>query len=475
MMPTIEMTPSIEQKRARIHKMRDAICRELERQQHKARSHVFEFSPFSLKQKRILTWWCATSPIAHLNGIIADGAIRSGKTISMSLSYGLWAMNGFNLQNFLICGKTIGSLRRNVISIWKIMMIAQGYRIKDARTDNLLTVSKDDVTNYFYLFGGKDEQSQDLVQGITAAGVLFDEVALMPESFVNQATARCSIDGSKFFFNCNPEGLTHWFKEDWIDKRNDKRLAYLHFTMDDNASLSEETKERYRNNYSGMFYKRYILGQWCVAEGVIYDMFDPQANTYDDTLVIPRIGRHFVAVDYGTVNPMVYLDVWDTDQAIYIRKEYYYDSQGEKDKKDRRQKTDKEYGDDMEAFVENDMPIFAVVDPSAASFKVELAQRGIRVRDADNEVMDGIRMVSTLFSLKKLYVHKSCTNTINELQAYAWDEKAQKRGEEKPLKQNDHACDALRYFVKTIVNSRRLSRWAAKGVALKTDTNMKHG
>ena len=160
---------------------------------------IFKFRPFSTKQTKLLTWWLPESGVAHKQGIIADGAIRSGKTVSMSLSYVMWAMESYNEQNFALCGKTIGSFRRNVLAVLKPMLSSRGYKYKDHRADNLLEVTYRGKTNYFYIFGGKDERSQDLIQGITLAGVFFDEVALMPESFVNQATGRCSVEGSKFW------------------------------------------------------------------------------------------------------------------------------------------------------------------------------------------------------------------------------------------------------------------------------------
>lgn len=231
---------------------------------------VFKFRPFSKAQRRILNWWCDDSPVKDKDGIIADGAIRSGKTIAMSLSYVLWAMYSFNSQSFGLCGKTIGSFRRNVLFWLKLMLFARGYKVKDHRADNLIVVTRKGVENFFYIFGGKDERSQDLIQGITLAGIFFDEVALMPESFVNQATGRCSVEGSKFWFNCNPDNPKHFFKINWIDKAEEKNLLYLHFTMDDNLSLSEKVKNRYKSMYVGVFYKRYILGMWCNAEGLLF-------------------------------------------------------------------------------------------------------------------------------------------------------------------------------------------------------------
>ena len=265
----------------------------------------FKFQPFSKKQKKILTWWMPNSPVHDKDGIIADGAIRSGKTVSMSLSYVLWAMESFDGQNFGMCGKTIGSFRRNVLFWLKLMLVSRGYRVTDQRADNLIVVQRGEVMNYFYIFGGKDERSQDLIQGITLAGCFFDEVALMPQSFVNQATGRCSVDGSKYWFNCNPDGPFHWFKTEWIDKQEDKNILYLHFTMDDNLSLSERVKERYRKMYSGIFFKRYILGLWVVAEGVIYSMFDIAKHIKE--IVDDKKGEYYISIDYCTQNATVFL------------------------------------------------------------------------------------------------------------------------------------------------------------------------
>ena len=162
-------------------------------------NEVFKFKPFSMKQKKILTWWCDTSPFKDYDGIIADGAIRSGKTVAMETSFLLWAMNNFDDCDFGLCGKTIGSLRRNVVRDFKKIAVGRGYEVVENRSSKIITVSSATTTNYFHCFGGRDEASQDLIQGATLAGVLFDEVALMPESFVNQATGRCSVEGSKYW------------------------------------------------------------------------------------------------------------------------------------------------------------------------------------------------------------------------------------------------------------------------------------
>lgn len=411
----------------------------------------FHFSPFSQKQKKVLTWWCQNSPVNEKDGIIADGAIRSGKTVSMSLSFVMWAMSSFDGQNFAMCGKTIGSFRRNVLFWLKLMLHSRGYSITDHRADNLLVVRKNGKENYFYIFGGKDERSQDLIQGITLAGVFFDEVALMPESFVNQATGRCSVKGSKFWFNCNPDGPYHWFKVNWIDKCKEKNILYLHFTMDDNLSLAEDIKKRYRSMYTGVFFKRYILGLWAVAEGIIYDMFSKEKHTKDikEFFRILINGNRYVSCDYGTQNATVFL-LWNKgrDGKWYCIREYYYSG---RDKA--KQKTDSEYADDLKEWLEGIQIKAIIVDPSAASFIAELRKRGYKVLKAKNDVLDGIRLVGTMLNLEQLVFASSCKETIKEFASYVWDEKAFERGEDKPTKQHDHCLDACRYFVSTILGN----------------------
>ena len=412
----------------------------------RVKSAIFKFQPFSKKQLKVLTWWMNKSPVSNMDGIIADGAIRSGKTLSMSLSYVMWAMSNFNSQNFGMCGKTIGSFRRNVLFWLKLMLKSRGYKVLDHRADTLIEVRKKDITNYFYIFGGKDERSQDLIQGITLAGCFFDEVALMPESFVNQATGRCSVDGSKFWFNCNPDGPYHWFKVNWIDKQIEKNILYLHFTMDDNLSLSEKIKARYRAMYSGVFYQRYIKGLWVVAEGVIYDMFDKTKHIVESITDLVK-DNYYVSCDYGTQNATVFLLWCKNRQGKWIcTKEYYYSGREEV-----TQKTDTEYADDLKEFLGDIKPKAIIIDPSAASFIAELKKRGYRIKKAKNDVIDGIRFVASLLNKEMIAFSMDCNNTILEFNSYVWDIKASAKGEDKPIKQHDHAMDAVRYFCYTVL------------------------
>ena len=382
------------------------------------------------------------------DGIIADGAIRSGKTICMSLSFVFWAMESFNGQSFAMCGKTIGSFRRNVLFWLKLMLKSRGYQVIDHRSDNLIVVSKGDTQNFFYILGGKDERSQDLIQGITLAGMFFDEVALMPESFVNQATGRCSVTGSKFWFNCNPDNPRHWFKVNWIDKCEEKHIIYLHFTMDDNLSLSEKIKERYRSMYVGVFFKRYILGLWCVAEGLVYSMFDEEKHVTDEHM--SGALEYIVSIDYGTVNPFS-AGLWAFDGKYSQREaELYYNSREAGKRVD-----DEAYYKMLKELIGDRKVSCIIIDPSAASFIEVIKKYGeYTVKKADNDVLDGIRVVTTMLNKGLLKIYKDCTSCINEFGLYCWDEE---KNNDTVIKENDHAMDDTRYYVYTFL--RRRLRW----------------
>lgn len=396
------------------------------------------------------------SPHKEKDAIICDGSVRAGKTVAMALSYVMWATDTFDQENLGMAGKTIGAFRRNVVTPLKRMLKGRGYKVKDNRSsDNYLTISKNGITNYFYIFGGKDERSQDLIQGITLAGMLFDEVALMPESFVNQATARCSVNGSKLWFNCNPGGPYHWFKLDWLDKLKEKNALHLHFTMRDNLSLSKKIRQRFERMYSGVFYKRFILGLWVLAEGIIYDMFSDEEHVID----CPEEHREYgVAIDYATATVMTFGLYGITGNKVYLIKEYYYDA-----KKTGRQKTDGEFAQDFIEFLGDIVPRNIYLDPSASSFKTELKNKGFnQVRDADNNVINGIRLVAKFLNTGRFFIDRSCMDTRKEFASYVWDEKAQEKGEDKPVKQSDHAMDRNRYFIYTRFGKRQAKAKTAR-------------
>lgn len=406
----------------------------------------FKWGPLSRKQRMVLTWWRPKSKYKDYDGIIADGAIRSGKTSSMGFSFVMWAMSTFNRQNFALCGKTIESFRRNALGTIKAQLRARGYTVQERKSENLVVITKGDRVNLFYIFGGKDERSQDLIQGITLAGCFFDEVVLMPESFVNQATARCSVEGSKWWFNCNPAGPMHWFKVNWINKAKARRLVYLHFTMSDNLTLSTTIKKRYAAQFVGVFFRRYILGLWCIAEGIIYDMFE-RARHVKKLKPEEYDSLFYVSSDFGIQNA----NVWHAYHPVKGTNKWY--QRGESvysGREERRQKTVQELADDLDKLCEGKKPKAVIIDPSASAMKVELKKRGYIVRSADNDVIEGIADVQTMLQEERLIVDPSCKHTISEFESYAWDSKAADRGEDKPIKIGDHDMDATRYFVRTL-------------------------
>jgi len=400
------------------------------------------FTPFSSKQMKALCWWMPESPFSDYDAIICDGAVRSGKTLCMSVSFISWAFSGFSDCSFALCGKTIASLRRNVVTVILPVLRELGFDCNEKYSRNLIEISYGGVQNRFYLFGGKDEGSAALIQGMTLAGVLLDEVTLMPRSFVEQALARCSVEGSKLWFNCNPEHPMHWFHEEWIKKCEEKNCFYLHFTMKDNPSLTPSIIRRYEKLYSGAFYERFVLGRWVAAQGCVYPMFSHEKHI---TVPPENFERYCISCDYGTVNPSSF-GLWGKNGDKWYRiREYYFDSRAEG-----RQKTDSEHYEALCELAE-DLPIDSViVDPSAASF-IECIKRGgrFRVIPAKNDVIDGIRRVSDCLKEQKIMFSPDCKATVKEFGLYRWEENSAK---DSVRKENDHAMDDIRYFVSTVIN-----------------------
>lgn len=396
----------------------------------------------SVKQRKILAFGRT-----QYDALICDGAVRSGKTSIMMIAFVDWAMQKFDGQLFGICGKTVDSAVKNVVIPYiSLSYTKEHYSVRWRRMDKVLEVQQGSRINRFEVFGGRDEASFMLVQGRTFAGCLLDEVVLQPESFVQQALARCSVDGSKLWFSCNPSSPTHWFYKTWILGAKERNAYYIHFTMRDNPSLSEKTLARYESMYSGVFYQRYILGQWVAAEGVVYDCFSQEKNVYSvrPSCVNETTSAKTIAIDYGMQNPTRFLEIWDTGETVYVDKEYSWDGRAEM-----RQKTDGEYAEDLLAFL-GEAWCSIIVDPSAASFIAELRRRGLYVIPADNAVLDGIRRVSALLSRGEIRISSDCKELLNEFGNYVWDKNASLYGDERPVKQFDHSLDALRYFVNSL-------------------------
>jgi len=395
---------------------------------------------FSKNQATAMNWWHRRSPHAGRDALVCDGAVRSGKTLSMCVGFFGWFSHEFNGQAFAICGKTMTSLRRNIVSPMLPTLRGLGFECEEKISKNYLDISFGRQKNRVYLFGGKDEGSAALIQGMTLAGVLFDEVALMPRSFVEQAIARCSVQGSKLWFNCNPEYPQHWFYREWVLKAQEKNALHMHFTMDDNPSLDPAIRNRYKVLYSGAFYKRFVEGIWAGSEGLVYPMFESGRHVIHD---MPRCGKHVISCDYGTVNPSSF-GLWgEADDGTWVRlAEYYWDSRA-----NAMQRTDEEHYRALEQLAGERQISYVVCDPSAASF-IECIRRHGRftVIAGKNDVVTGIRLVADKLREDRLKVHASCGDCIREFGAYTWESGG---GRDAPRKEYDHAMDDVRYFVAT--------------------------
>ena len=382
-----------------------------------------------------MTWW-ARPKLKDYDAILCDGAVRSGKTVALTVGFFLWAMATFDGKVFAICGRTVGAVRRN-ITVHLHSWLGGLFRITENRAENRLTVEYGGRRNTFYLFGGQDESAASLIQGITLAGVLLDEAVLMPRSFVEQACARCSEPGSRLWLSCNPGHPEHWLHREWVQKARQKNTLHLHFTMEDNPALDPAVRRRYESLYTGSFYRRYVLGQWCGGEGLVYE-FDPAVHVVK---TLPTQGRWFLSVDYGTQNPFS-AGLWCvTGGKAYRVREFYYSG-----RQTGRLRTDRQYHEDLVALA-GDAPVeLVIVDPSASSFIAELRRQGVfRVRKATNAVLPGIQQVTRLLQQQRLLVGVSCRDAIREFGLYRWAE-----GTDAPEKTDDHAMDEIRYFAMAV-------------------------
>lgn len=399
------------------------------------------YEPFSKKQLLSLFWWAEGSGYEEHDAVICDGAVRSGKTFTLSLSFVMWAMLRFSGASLGFCGKTILSLRRNVIVPLLPCLKELGFEVTENLSANRLTVRYHGRENLFYLFSGRDEGSAALVQGITLSGVLFDEVALMPRSFVEQALARCSVEGSRYFFNCNPEYPSHWFYREWIQGKDKKNALYIHFLMEDNPSLSEEMLQRYKKLYEGAFKRRFIDGEWGCVSGAVYPFME------DGGMYVPvpegEWEEYCVSCDYGTVNPSSF-GLWGRmDGRWYRIAEEYYDS-----RREGHSRTDEEQYDALCGLIRGREPTAVIVDPSAASFIEVIERHGeYRVERADNNVLDGIRKTAQALSSGEIVICNSCPDAMREFSLYRWEENAPR---DTVIKRDDHAMDDIRYFVSYI-------------------------
>lgn len=399
---------------------------------------MVDLKPMSPKQLRSIR-----EGNARIN--VWEGSVRSGKTFSSILRW-LVFLDEMPKGNLLMVGKTGRSLENNVLSLIAEMVGQGNCRINRGLGEAYICGRK------VLLSSANDLRSEQKIRGLTLAGAYCDEVTLYPESYFKMLLSRLSVAGAKLFGTCNPDSPYHYLKREYLDRAGDLDLARFSFVLDDNPALDQAFVAALKQEYTGLWYRRMIDGEWVVAQGAVYDMWDESVHTYEALPpdVVPF--RKFVGVDYGTANPCVFLyAVEDTLGRGWIEDEYYWDSSAKG-----RQKTDDEYADDLERFIEGRDVTCVVCDPSAASFITALKRRKIRVKAADNAVVSGIRTVSSALKNGRLRVNRGrCPNLIREVTSYVWDDNAQLRGEDAPLKQNDHAVDALRYLYTTAIGKGR--------------------
>lgn len=382
---------------------------------------------------------------------ILEGAVRSGKSVGANIPW-FKQVREATRGELVIMGRTKETITRNVINVLKDRSIYGKLAATVAYTDgaNTCTIMGKTV----HLIGANDIQSEAKVRGLTLAGALIDEATILPEVTFQQLVARMSVPGARLFATTNPDSPAHWLKRDWID-RDDQDIASFHFTLDDNPHLEPEYVAWLKRQYTGLWRKRFVDGLWVLAEGAIYDLFDQDIHTCQPQQ-IPYITKWLgIGVDYGTTNPFhAVLAGIGVDRRIYVVAEYRHDSRSA-----HRQMTDAEYSAAMRAWLltvtipqtelRGVIPEYVVVDPSATSFRVQLHRDGISPWPADNSVADGIRTVATLLGNGQLVISSACKHLIDEISSYSWDPDAQKKGEDKPLKVNDHGVDALRYLLFT--------------------------
>lgn len=345
-------------------------------------------------------------------------------------------------------GKTNGSLKRNVVNR---MIELLGDEMKYTYEDGTRIIKLWGHT--IYCIGANDERAEQKIRGGTFSGAYGDEITLWPESYFQMLMSRLSVAGAQLFGTTNPDNPNHWFKKNYLDDK-ELNIKLFHWPLEDNVFLPLDYIDNLKKEYKGLWYKRFILGEWCVAEGAVYDFFDEKIHTGS---MFPEAESYYVAVDYGIGNPTsfgLYGVNRHSTPKVWRIKGYYWDS-----RKENRQKTDGDYSKDMKDFLGDIRPNAIIVDPSAASLKVQLTRdHGYVVKDAENDVLEGIKTTSRMLQEGQFMISRDPSNQplIDELYGYMWDDKAAARGEDKPIKDKDHATDEMRYMIYTMFKPKRL-------------------
>jgi PBSX family phage terminase large subunit len=386
----------------------------------------------------------------HLRSIVEStarinlwqGSVRSGKTVSSLLRFLMAVAAAPTSGRILVFGKTRESIARNVFSV--LCDPAIFGPLARLTTYNSGAATATILGREIDVLGANDATAEPKVRGMTLALAYGDELTVIPEAFFTQVLARLSVKGAQLFGTTNPDGPNHWLRRKFLLRQGDLNLRSWHSTLDDNPHLDPDYVRDLKAEYTGLWYRRFVRGDWCMAEGAIFDGWDEQRHIIrgqvPDLVRLPGLG-----VDYGTTNPFAALMLGvTTDGRLCLAREYRWDS-----KLQRRQLTDAEYSERLRTWLGDDRPEWICVDPSAASFSTQLFRDGLMPVAADNSVVDGIRLVASLLARGLLVVHESCTGWCNEITGYSWDDKATAKGEDKPIKVDDHSLDAGRYVIKT--------------------------
>lgn len=389
------------------------------------KNKAFEFKPFSPKQLKLLNFWREGSPYKGCDIVIADGSIRSGKTIADICSFLLWSQETYDGENFILAGKTMGALKRNVVKPMLQILTAWGWSYNYNRSENFIEIGR----NTYFMYGANTEASQDALQGLTAAGAYADEAALFPQSFIDQMIGRCSVEGAKIFLNCNPEGPHHYIKEEFIDKAKEKNIYHLHFTMDDNLSLSQKVKDRFRRMFTGVFFKRFILGLWVAADGLIYQIFADNPESYevdDDWIEKHPIIYGTIGVDFGgtkSAHAFTFTGFTKGFKEVVTVKEYY------KKQRISPSKLEADFCDFVKQ-IQSKYKCYEVYCDSAeqtliSGLEAAAINAGIAIEIKNaikGPINDRIAFYNSMMSQGRYKIHKNCTHTKEALESAVYDE-----------------------------------------------------
>lgn len=386
---------------------------------------------FTEKQKAFISDW-KHDRLKRIN--ILEGSVRSGKTFSSLIMWALWLATRPADGKYLMVGRTLTTLKRNCLEPLQALLGEDNMHM------SIPAKRAEIFGRHVDLEGAANALSENKIRGVTLSGAYVDELTLLPEDFFTMLLSRLSTEGAKLFGTTNPDSPRHWLKVNFLDKPG-LDIYRIKFLLDDNTTLPPDYIDNLKREYTGVFYRRFILGDWVAAEGAIYPMFDLSKHVSDK--VPEKLYMHWIAADIGHTNPTAFLRLAAGDDGrIWVVDEYYHmaDKSGAK--------SPKQYASDMQAFaLKGPSPDAVIIDPAAEGFILQLREDApsLRIKRADNTVLEGIQLVSSAIDAGVLMIHPRCKHLIDEIQGYSWDAKAQQRGEDKPVKTNDHACDALRY------------------------------